>query len=195
MPPPSFTRKTEVLPVILFLLWSAPVSSWSEERPVVIDKNEVFTCPNDSRLKQRMLEEVNKARARARTCGEEQMAPAPAVGWNRKLAFTAARQSAEMAAKDFLGHTGPGGKDLGARVAAAGYAWAAIGENIAGGRSRVAEVVAGWLESPEHCANIMNDRFEEIGAACARNPETTYGTYWVLVLGAQRTTPFGKPRR
>ena len=37
------------------------------------------------------------------------------------------------------------------------------GENIALGPESAEEVVAGWLASPGHCANIMDDRFQHIG--------------------------------
>lgn len=160
-----------------------------EGRLVVIDKNKLFTCPESSQLQEQMLAAVNRVRAEARTCGEEQSAAAPAVGWNRKLAAAAASHAADLAAGDFLSHTGSGGDQLPARVEEEGYGWFHLGENLAGGRSTPEEVVAGWLKSQEHCANLMNSRFDEIGAGCARNPEATYGTYWVLVFGAKRSFP------
>jgi len=72
-------------------------------------------------------------------------------------------------------------------AAAAGYAWSALGENIAAGQSTVEIVVDGWMKSDGHCANLMNANFREIGAACvAGNANTTYRTYW--------TQDFGTPR-
>jgi uncharacterized protein YkwD len=179
-------RQAILLPAAFFVLLLVAAPGQGEERLIVIDKNKLFTCPGPSQLEEQMLETVNRARAEARTCGEEHLAVASAVGWNRKLAAAAAGHAADMAAGDFLGHTGPGGEKLMARVDEEGYVWSHVGENVAGGHSRPEEVVAGWLKSPGHCANLMNSRFAEIGAACARNPEATYGTYWVLVLGARR---------
>ena len=38
-------------------------------------------------------------------------------------------------------------------------AWSGKAENIAAGQGSPQQVVAGWLASPEHCANVMNGRF------------------------------------
>ena len=46
--------------------------------------------------------------------------------------------------------------------------------------------MAGWLASPEHCANIMNVRFSEMGVAFAVNGQDDYGVYWTLSLAAPR---------
>jgi uncharacterized protein YkwD len=35
------------------------------------------------------------------------------------------------------------------------------------------------------CANIMQRKFTDIGAACSRSQAAPYGTYWTLVLAAQ----------
>jgi len=44
-----------------------------------------------------------------------------------------------------------------------GVAWTYIGENIAWGQNTPAEVVAAWMNSPSHRANILNVKFTEIG--------------------------------
>ena len=36
--------------------------------------------------------------------------------------------------------------------------------------------MAGWLESPGHCANIMDPGFTEMGSAYAINPDSKTGT-------------------
>lgn len=83
-----------------------------------------------------------------------------------------------------LSHTGSDGSTVSKRVEKLGYTWHSVGENISAGRETSEQVVLGWLESPGHCANIMNPTFTEIGAACSRNKSTTYGTYWTLVLAS-----------
>jgi uncharacterized protein YkwD len=47
--------------------------------------------------------------------------------------------------------------------------------------------VAGWLSSPGHCANLMNPRYTEMGAAYGLNSarKSTY-PYWTQVFGAPR---------
>ena len=49
----------------------------------------------------------------------------------------------------------------------AGYLPRLTGENIAFGPESAEEVVAGWMDSPGHCANIMDARFEHIGVGLA----------------------------
>lgn len=48
-----------------------------------------------------------------------------------------------------------------------------IGENIADGQDGAAEVVAAWMDSPEHRANILGD-YTHVGSAQA----TGHGVIW-----------------
>lgn len=133
-----------------------------------------------------LLREVNAARAKGRTCGGRRLPPASPLVWNDALFSAAARHSMDMANRDYFAHASPEGNRVGARVTAQGYAWRSVGENIAGGDRSVEVVVRGWMDSPGHCANIMNGEFNEIGAACVERPNTTWGTYWTMVLGRRR---------
>jgi len=45
-------------------------------------------------------------------------------------------------------------------------------------------VVAGWLASPGHCANLMNPAFSELGAGYAVDPKSDAGIYWTALFGA-----------
>jgi uncharacterized protein YkwD len=46
------------------------------------------------------------------------------------------------------------------------------------------EAMAGWLDSPGHCANLMDPSFTEMGAGYAVNPNSKAGTaYWTQVFG------------
>lgn len=137
-------------------------------------------------LRENVLREVNAARARGMSCGTRRMPPTAPLAWSDALASAAARHSADMARRDYFDHASPEGQRVGARVTAAGYGWRSIGENIAGGDRSVEVVVRGWMDSPGHCANIMNPEFRDIGAACVERPGTTWGTYWTMVLGRRR---------
>lgn len=137
-------------------------------------------------MRETLLREVNAARARGTSCGNRRMPPAPPLAWNDALASAAARHSADMARRDYFSHASPEGGRVGARVTAEGYPWRTVGENIAGGDRSVEVVTRGWMDSPGHCANIMNPEFVDIGAACAEGPRTTWGTYWTMVLGRRR---------
>jgi uncharacterized protein YkwD len=67
----------------------------------------------------------------------------------------------------------------------AGYRWSGIGENIASGQESVDQVMAGWLASPGHCANIMDRWFTEMGGAfaVAGGPGRAY---WTQVFGTPK---------
>jgi uncharacterized protein YkwD len=44
-------------------------------------------------------------------------------------------------------------------------------------------VIAEWLDSPRHCANIMSADFTEMGVAVAASSD---GVYWAQAFGAPR---------
>lgn len=146
-----------------------------------------LTC-NLANFQADMLAAVNARRRVGASCGANGNFPAaPELTWNAQLTQAAAAHSDDMVAGNFFSHTGSNGSTLGTRATAAGYAWSALGENIAAGQSTVEIVVDGWMKSDGHCANLMNANFREIGAACvAGNANTTYRTYW--------TQDFGTPR-
>lgn len=134
-----------------------------------------------------ILAGVNAARASARSCGNRQFAAAPPVTWNPQLGEAALSHSRDMAARRYFGHKAKDGSMPADRATRAGYAWQRVGENIAFGKSTPDEAMAGWLDSPGHCANIMNPSFTEMGAAYGVAAEKRSGiVYWTQV--------FGKPR-
>lgn len=134
------------------------------------------------------LARVNEVRAAGAQCGEAgTFGPAGAVAWNDLLAQAAAGHAQDMARLNFFSHTSPEGGTLTDRVNATGYAWQRLGENLAAGHTSVAAVVDAWLASPDHCANMMNPLFTEMGVACVPgSASTTYQTYWTMELAQPR---------
>lgn len=105
----------------------------------------------------------------------------------RDRASAALVHSDDMVARDFFSHTGSDGRDAGDRATAAGYVWSSWGENIAAGYGSAAAVMAGWMASPGHCANIMAPSFQHVGVACVKGSAgNRYGNYWTMVLGKPR---------
>lgn len=133
-----------------------------------------------------MLDAVNIARASSRSCGGQRYAAAPALKWSCPLATAASRHSRDMATHDFMSHIGSDGLKLGDRVSAVGYSWSAIGENVAAGQRSVDTVMQSWLQSPGHCANIMNPAYRDLGAAFAASGNSRYSPYWTQVFGRSR---------
>ncbi|MCU7920110.1 MAG: Ig-like domain-containing protein [Candidatus Thiodiazotropha sp. (ex Epidulcina cf. delphinae)] len=125
-----------------------------------------------------MLTLVNNARGVARSCGTTNYAAAQMLAWHCNLEQAAQGHSTSMADNDFFDHTGLDGSSPGDRITAAGYAWRTYGENIAAGYPTVEDAVNVWLDSPGHCANLMNPSFTEMGAASADNPAALYRIYW-----------------
>jgi uncharacterized protein YkwD len=172
-------RKLFILAINIFFLASCVPS---KERRIVIKENRYYQCEPASTIQRKMVKLINDLRKSKRRCGNERFSPAGAVKWNNKLAIAALNQARDMAMSDMLGHTGSDGSSVQDRVEKVGYYWQIVAENIAAGRETSEAVVSLWLDSPGHCANLMNPGITEIGAACFRNPKSKYGTYWALVM-------------
>ena len=138
-------------------------------------------------VRERVVELVNVARSSARKCGSERFAAAPPLNASRKLNDAADDHARHMARKNFFDHHGPDGRQPRDRVLRAGYEFRLTGENIALGPESAEEVVAGWLASPGHCANIMDSRFQDIGVGLATG-RGRGKIYWVQTFGAPRAS-------
>ncbi|MGA7540450.1 MAG: CAP domain-containing protein, partial [Steroidobacteraceae bacterium] len=121
---------------------------------------------------------TNAARARGRSCGWRRFPPAPPLSLAPALMLAARAHSHDMATHDLFSHAGSDGSSPGERVTRAGYRWSMVGENIASGVQTALRVVAGWLASPHHCANIMTAGFRQMGVAFAVNPASEEVIYW-----------------
>lgn len=80
-----------------------------------------------------------------------------------QLGAAALAHSQDMAINDFVSHTGSDGSSPGERVTRAGYNWRMVAENIAAGQSTPEAVVAAWMSSGDHRANILNCALHDIG--------------------------------
>lgn len=80
------------------------------------------------------------------------------------LLETAAQlHSEDMVLRGFFSHDNPDGLTPGGRITAAGYAWAAYGENIAAGYRTPRAAMEGWMASEGHCENVLGTTFTELG--------------------------------
>ena len=133
-----------------------------------------------------IIDLTNAARKRARTCGAKRYPAAAPLAWNAALAKASHAHSKDMADRNYVAHKAKDGTHAGERAQRAGYRWQRIGENIAAGQGSARDAVDGWLSSPGHCANIMNPRFTEMGAAHAVNQDSDLLIYWTQVFGTPR---------
>ena len=89
---------------------------------------------------------------------------------NGTLVSLACGWAVQMAASGNFAHSGyPGG-------------FRAWGENIAAGYGSASAVVAGWMGSPGHRANILNGGYTQMGACSADSADGT--RYWVQQFAA-----------
>jgi uncharacterized protein YkwD len=148
-----------------------------------------FTPPlarDGATIGRRLLALTNDARSHARRCGGTSFAAAPPLSLNALLGKAALEHSQDMAAHGYMDHTGRDGSSPADRITRTGYKWRMVGENLASGIMTPEDAVAGWVQSPHHCANLMTARFSEMGIAFAVNPSTDAGVYWTQTFGTTR---------
>ncbi len=149
------------------------------------------SCPPEADAARQVL---NTLRSTAQTCGSRDMAAAPALQWQPRLAESAARYAQELAARDRIDHVSPRGATLRGRLHEVGYVMRSAGENLAGGPETLDEALAQWLASPPHCENLMAPEFVDFGLACTRGTGHLK-QYWVLHLAAPATPARSNPGR
>ena len=103
-----------------------------------------------------------------------------ALAWDETLAQVARLHSADMAARDYMDHTNPDGLTPFDRAAAAGTT--ASAENIAAGQQTAADVMAAWMASPGHRANILNCSLTRLGVGVGYGG--SYGITWTQLFGS-----------
>lgn len=133
-------------------------------------------------LEDRVLVLTNQERAAGATCGANYYAPAAPLTSDPQLREAARCHSLDMAVQDYFSHDSLDGSSFVDRINAAGYTWRAVAENIAGGYGTEAAVIAGWMNSPGHCVNIMAD-YDEVGVGYAQDARATYRYLWTQDFG------------
>lgn len=165
---------------------SAPGATVHAQRHAGPVDPEITSDCGISHLRDSVLKQINSARAAARSCGPRHMRAARPLVWDRALAEAAEQHSVDMTVRRYFDHASPDGKRVTQRVVAQGYRWRIVGENLAGGDTTVAGVMAGWLHSPEHCENLMNPAYADVGVSCVRQLGSQWGTYWTMVVATRR---------
>ena len=160
--------------------------------------------------KEKYLKVINYARSKARECkNNDGSSSDPSMGlftvanaltFNGNLYDAAWEHSKDLAKSNTFSHDGSGtihdvtGSNIAPghkssfieRIEAAGYVgYARIGENIAGGQTTIEGAIHSLLESPRHCANIMNPNYKDVGMAHYEEAGSTYTHYWTQEFGAK----------
>src|SRR6202011_2886565 len=100
---------------------------------------------------------------------------------NERLEQAAQRHTESMAWGDYFGHVGARGDTPLTRTRAAGYNYSShisyeVGENIGWGTLSLATpraIVAAWMASPGHRANILDARFRDTAVGVSPHPPSS----------------------
>jgi uncharacterized protein YkwD len=126
---------------------------------------------------------TNLQRAQGASCGGKAMPPVGPLSYHSALATAARGHSQDMAARGYFDHDTPEGVGPFQRAQAAGYPNAYVGENIGSGYTDAAKAMAGWMNSPGHCRNIMTADYVSLGVGYAFTPSGDYHHYWTQNFG------------
>lgn len=92
---------------------------------------------------------------------------------NDKLDAAAQANADDMAARNYWSHYTPEGNPPWIWVTNQGYAYQALGQNLAAGFSDEQSTINGWMASPPHRENMLNSTYTEVGFGYANNPNYT----------------------
>ncbi len=106
-----------------------------------------------------IIEDLTNTDRRANSVGELTVSPT--------LTAIAQAKANDMAQNGYFAHTSPEGKSPWYWFKQGGYVFNFAGENLAVDFSDSADVERAWMNSPTHRANILNNKFTEIGVATA----------------------------
>lgn len=121
-----------------------------------------------------------------RTNAERQKLGLPVLARSKMLMRAAQVQADQMAAALTMAHALPRSRypTMDDRLRAVGYSTRASAENIAEGYSTASSVVAGWMLSSGHRANIVSTHYSEMGAGVTTGKNGR--RFWAQVFGAPR---------
>ncbi len=111
-----------------------------------------------------------------------------ALTLNSALSAAAQAKANDMVIRNYWSHNTPDGRTPWTFIAKAGYDYQAAGENLAYGFRSADSAVTGWMNSPEHRANILNNNYQDVGFGVA-NADNYDGQGPVTVMVAM----YGEP--
>ena len=136
-------------------------------------------------LEEDMLKEVNLVRAAGAVCGDIPYPPTHPLEMDTVIQKAARGHSLDMATLVFFSHDSPDGRSFSDRITEVGFVGAMPwGENIQAGSSTAKEAVAGLVDSPPHCENIMSPEFFVVGFGYAFDPASPFKHYWTQNFAA-----------
>ncbi len=89
----------------------------------------------------------------------------PPLASNNLLAQAAQAKGNSMCGEQYWAHVSPSGTTPWVFIKNAGYKYAVAGENLARDFADTNSMLSAWMASPTHRANIVSERYKEIGIA------------------------------
>jgi hypothetical protein len=138
-----------ILVILIIVLGNIKVFSLFRTEPV--EKRPI------SSLERLIYEKVNEERFKHNL---------PGLEWSSDIAEVARSHSEDMAVKEYFAHENKEGEMVSERLEKAGIVFTVSAENLfkcTNYPDVVEESVRGWMQSPGHRKNILNDKVEETG--------------------------------
>jgi uncharacterized protein YkwD len=177
---PSFTTPALTATTSYWVRVSNPFGAASSNTATVT----VIADTSNPSAEDQVLVLVNQRRAAGATCGATVYPSAGPLTMNANLQLAARLHSQDMATQNYFSHTSLDGRTFDQRISNAGYSGSfPLGENLAAGASNPQSLVDGWMNSPGHCANIMNGAYRSTGVGYAFSSSSTYRHYWTQTFG------------
>ena len=138
-----------------------------------------LTQQQSQQLADQLLKLHNQARRIGIRCEGQQFPKAGKLKLNNSLTKASANHSQAMHKRNKLAHTVRPRVDVPARLEKVNYRWRAYAENIGRGNVSSIRIFQLWTQTKQHCVNIMNPSYTDIGVA-------KVGNYWTVVLAKPR---------
>lgn len=145
------------------------------KNPSLIYPNQKIVVPvrsaSELSLEQEVLDLVNAERSKAGVSPLQ-------LDW--ELSRVAKTKSQDMVSKNYFSHQSPTYGSPFDMMKQFGISYKTAGENIASGQRSAAEVMASWMNSPGHRANILNGKYTHLGVGYVVGGQ--YGTMWTQMF-------------
>lgn len=119
----------------------------------------------------------------------------PGLHHSKTLEVAAQKKAEDMLRNEYFSHNTPGGKTPWDFIDETGYGYLYAGENLAIHFDSAESVIAGWLTSPGHRKNILNEKYTEIGIGVARGTFQTTKTTIIVQMFARPVKTFSVVKR
>lgn len=189
--------------LLSFVVEDSDGATSSDNMIVIVTTQEInVTIPSlPETLSIKYIDAVNKARTTEQDCGSKGIFAATTnVTWNEKLYKASYEHMQDLIASKTFAHDGSGTESDWSgylrnkkssqveRVESYGYSWERLGENLAGGDSidSVDKAIESWLKSDNHCENLMNPAFKEVGMVMLTDDNALYTNYWGQNFGTSK---------